>query len=1346
MARRLIRAAAAVLVVCVGRSGAGNLRAEVRLQTGVVGPGSVAAGRAHTVVATPTGRVFAWGAGGRGQIGDGTLIDRWTPTRVEGLDAVVSVAAGAAHSVAVTKSGDVYAWGANTFGRLGDGTTKRRSRPVRVRGLANVVMVAAGRAHTLALRTDGRVFAWGRNTVQKNKRKMASILVPTQVSGLADIVAIAAGDAHSLAVTRDGRLFAWGSNEFGMLGDGTTKDRPQPVLVALADVVAVAAGTTHSLAQLRTGEVYSWGRGVNGELGTGSTRVSSAPAIVQGVQAVAVAAGRHYSAAILRDGQVAAWGANGSGQLGDGTTTRRLRPVVVQGLESVSVLALGNGHAVAVTATGSVQTWGEGASGRLGNGSESDQASVSEVTSDDPDWWPRDQEEPGPPDPPSIIPITGTYPVAQTVTLSAAQPGDIVRFTVNGTDPNDASTVYTSPFVIAASSTVVARSYSSKGAASAVRAETYTIDTTPPSIVAMTSPLLHDGWMTEPVTITFECADDLGVAACSGPVTITQDGFAQQIVGTAVDRAGNRATTSVSVSVDIHPPVLTINTPGDAAEIGNDEVLVTGSAFDPGTGVSEVRCNGEAAQFVDGAVTCAVRLQPGRNEIILHARDAIGHNSSTAISVTRVGESTTLSLAPATRRMVLNEVARLALRDQFGAVVAGAAWSTSDQEVIALSESDPPELTAVGVGTATVSATKDGIVATSEVTVATGMAAGDVRWTLPPLAGASAKRPIFTNRVNASVPDMFAIDVANPVETTLRALTADGEVLWQQHAPGIPLMGDSFGGVLVGAPYEADYPGSDFRALLHVGGGSVRPWRYESPGMISNPAQSREGLIYAIELIFSGLSPTGNEIWDKHVTIVDGATGRLIRRTPLAREVNEFISAWDGLVLDTTPKTYCKSYRNEAAPTTVGPVVGADGRGYVIVRRYAIQKRADCLEPRGRRAERTISMGVDLVILSPAAAPEVINLHSTSCEAAMGTTMPCDLPIRLYQLMPDGIGGTLATWERGTHMVGPAVFVQKSISRVGADSAVSERPVGPQFWLELVGQAGIAYAFDGDWRAFDVTTGATKWASPLPGLALLGARPDGGLALLDMNFGSDNGTLKMTDAAGTVTTTQPFGLSWTAVHEFGDWIGLRSGELTAVVGEFSDATRFGARGGNRAGQLTVRRPGVGIFAKTHLALQLPGDLLRFRHVSIRVVPEDQALWLNERNAELPGVDEFGNRFFTLGAGPDGADTTVQCGGTLKSDLNRSNDVGTPPWDPLEKLAYHAANENSIINELLSLDAAYDDDLLYACRPEDNPGFYNSNSFANGLIRAARLSGARLPDRVPALFPGWKTPVPALKFR
>ena len=90
---------------------------------------SLAAGQSHSLAATTTGSVFAWGFNGNGQLGTGNTNATTLPVPVAmppGAN-VTSVAAGFKQSYALTSSGQIYAWGLNKDGQLGTGSTKSQS-------------------------------------------------------------------------------------------------------------------------------------------------------------------------------------------------------------------------------------------------------------------------------------------------------------------------------------------------------------------------------------------------------------------------------------------------------------------------------------------------------------------------------------------------------------------------------------------------------------------------------------------------------------------------------------------------------------------------------------------------------------------------------------------------------------------------------------------------------------------------------------------------------------------------------------------------------------------------------------------------------------------------------------------------------------------------------------------------------------------------------------------------------------------------------------------------------------------------------------------------------------------
>jgi hypothetical protein len=211
------------------------------------------------------------------------------------------------------------------------------------------------------------------------------------------------------------------------------------------------------------------------------------------------------------------------------------------------------------------------------------------------------------------------------------------------------------------------------------------------------------------------------------------------------------------------------------------------------------------------------------------------------------------------------------------------------------------------------------------------------------------------------------------------------------------------------------------------------------------------------------------------------------------------------------------------------------------------------------------------------------------------------------------------------------------------------------------------------------------------------------------------------------------------VQEFGNWIGLGAPGLVSVAGQFPDATRWQPIDGNRQGNLRVRTPGVGIFAKSH-QVQVP---FNFQHVSIRVTPTFQDFWRDLKPDDFVHRDEYGNYFMTIGAGTAEGDTSATCSGTLTKGINRDKDVAATPL-VLEKLPLHAFEEIRLINDLYVYFGGYTDDLPYACVPEKNPGMYNSNSFASGILRRAAAPLPSFPLRG-VTAPGWATPVPPHKF-
>lgn len=328
---------------------------------------------AVSVFAQAPGTVEAWGHNERGQLGNGTIADRFTfvpPVHLSETSNVTAIAAGGGHSLALSTDGTVMAWGDNTSGQLGDGTTTMRTTPVPVSGLANIIAIAASGGDSFALLSDGTLMAWGANdTGQLGDGTFTARAIPAPVSGLGNVLAIATAGADTFALLSDGTVMGWGYNGFGEVGDGTDRNfvlRPSPV-VGLVNVTAIASQGDHALALLADGTVMAWGTNEYGELGDGTTKRRTTPVLVSGLaNVVAIACGGELgtgnassSLALLADGTVMAWGQNRFGQLGDGTATEmRITPGPVSGIANVTAIAAGDRYSLALLSDGTVMAWG----------------------------------------------------------------------------------------------------------------------------------------------------------------------------------------------------------------------------------------------------------------------------------------------------------------------------------------------------------------------------------------------------------------------------------------------------------------------------------------------------------------------------------------------------------------------------------------------------------------------------------------------------------------------------------------------------------------------------------------------------------------------------------------------------------------------------------------------------------------------------------------------------------------------------------------------------------------------------------------------------------------------------
>lgn len=340
-------------------------------------------------------RLYTWGLNNCGQLGANNLTTTCTinQTLCQGKNWSKVAASAGNHIVATKTDGSIWAWGQNTCGQIGDGTTINRSSPTCLVGFGNFTQLSSGQCHSVGLDFAGKILAWGYNGLGQ----LGTNNTITRTSPVREITAssnwkwVSAGCDHTLAIKSDGTLWTWGSNVCGVLGTNNTINRSSPGTVAGGGTTwyTVSSEWNHNLAVKTDGTLWTWGSNTCGQLGTGNAINRSSPGTVAGCGTnwCNISAGNCFSTAIKSDGTLWTWGINTCGQLGDGTVITKLSPVTIAGGGTTWFEVVGGcAHSLAKKTDGSLWSWGHNNCGQLGDQTLINRSSPVTVVSANTNW------------------------------------------------------------------------------------------------------------------------------------------------------------------------------------------------------------------------------------------------------------------------------------------------------------------------------------------------------------------------------------------------------------------------------------------------------------------------------------------------------------------------------------------------------------------------------------------------------------------------------------------------------------------------------------------------------------------------------------------------------------------------------------------------------------------------------------------------------------------------------------------------------------------------------------------------------------------------------------------------
>jgi alpha-tubulin suppressor-like RCC1 family protein len=291
------------------------------------------------------GRLYAWGLGSQGELGDGGRGNSFEkPVRVR-FPAGVKIASLPADAMpydtglALDTRGRAWGWGSNAGGSLCLGATRTFFTPVEL-PLRDVTTLAGASTHTL-FDAGGTVYSCGANlSGDLGDGTTANSTTPAEVVGLGGraVVQLVASFANSGALLSDGTYYDWGYDGAGQLGDGRISQQSDvPVRVRLPRRVRqVALGGSiwdngQTLVLLHNYAVWAWGNDRAGQLGNQAERSEPSPVRIyppRGVTYSSLATGATTSYAISA-GRVYAWGLSDFGQIGDGSSATSLTPILI---------------------------------------------------------------------------------------------------------------------------------------------------------------------------------------------------------------------------------------------------------------------------------------------------------------------------------------------------------------------------------------------------------------------------------------------------------------------------------------------------------------------------------------------------------------------------------------------------------------------------------------------------------------------------------------------------------------------------------------------------------------------------------------------------------------------------------------------------------------------------------------------------------------------------------------------------------------------------------------------------------------------------------------------------------
>lgn len=320
--------------------------------TGGTGFRQVAAHNQHSCAIRGDGKIFCWGQGDEGQIGNSANSDQDLATEVSTIEDAAYVSVGSNTSCAVNTSGMAYCWGQDRNGMLGTNGGGNANTPQQVDLISNFIKIETAYSHSCGLTANGRIYCWGDNTNGRNGLNGATDDQPALIdSTFTDFVDLDVNNENGCGLRSNGDVWCWGNDSNGQLGQGAAGgDQDSPVKVDTTEkFIKITVGLDHVCGLKDDGTAYCWGDNTNGQIGNNDSGsdVLEPTQVANITDFVDLSAGATHTCGLISTGQLYCWGNGGDGRLGNNGTAASNTPSLVTQVSSFTDIAAGNRYTVA---------------------------------------------------------------------------------------------------------------------------------------------------------------------------------------------------------------------------------------------------------------------------------------------------------------------------------------------------------------------------------------------------------------------------------------------------------------------------------------------------------------------------------------------------------------------------------------------------------------------------------------------------------------------------------------------------------------------------------------------------------------------------------------------------------------------------------------------------------------------------------------------------------------------------------------------------------------------------------------------------------------------------------------